>query len=63
MTTRKFRFAIFGNIYQPKKSVSIQKILACLSQHEAEIFIEKSEQGDWNDWLTEAQSRANLYSK
>ena len=30
---------------------------------EAETFIEKAEQGDWSDWVTEAQSRANLYSK
>ncbi len=30
---------------------------------EAEIFIEKAERGDWSDWVTEAQSRANLYSK
>ena len=42
MTTRKLRFAIFGNIYQPKKSVSIQKILACLAQHEAEAYIERN---------------------
>lgn len=51
MTTRKFRFAIFGNIYQPKKSVSIQKILACLSQHEAEIFIERN----FYTFITEGQ--------
>jgi hypothetical protein len=30
---------------------------------EAETFIEKAEQGDWSDWVTESQSRANLYSK
>ena len=30
---------------------------------EAETFIEKAEQGDWSDWVTEAQSRANLYNK
>ena len=30
---------------------------------EAEIFIEKAEKGDWSDWVTEEQSRANLYSK
>lgn len=30
---------------------------------EAEIFIEKAERGDWSDWVTEAQSRANLYCK
>lgn len=51
MTTRKFRFAIFGNIYQPKKSVSIQKILACLLQREAEIYIERN----FYTFITEGQ--------
>lgn len=51
MTTRKFRFTIFGNIYQPKKSVSIQKILACLLQREAEIFIERN----FYTFITEGQ--------
>ena len=40
MTSRKLRFAIFGNTYQPKKSVSVQKLLACLSQRKAEVCIE-----------------------
>ena len=48
---RKLRFAIFGNIYQPKKSVSIQKILACLSQYEAEVFIER----EFYTFITEGQ--------
>ena len=30
---------------------------------EAEVFIEKAERGDWSDWVTEEQSRANLYRK
>jgi hypothetical protein len=30
---------------------------------EAEVFIEKAEKGDWSDWVTEEQSRANLYRK
>jgi hypothetical protein len=30
---------------------------------EAEVFIEKAERGDWSDWVSETQSRANLYSK
>ena len=51
MTTRKFRFTIFGNIYQPKKSVSIQKILACLLQREAEIYIERN----FYTFITEGQ--------
>ncbi len=41
MTSRKLRFAIFGNVYQPKKSVSIQKLLACLSARQAEVYIER----------------------
>lgn len=40
MTSQKLRFAIFGNTYQPKKSVSIQKILACLYEREAEVYVE-----------------------
>ena len=51
MSTRKLRFAIFGNVYQPKKSVSIQKILACLSQYEAEVFIER----EFYTFITEGQ--------
>ena len=30
---------------------------------EAEVFIAQAEQGDWSNWVTEKQSRANLYSK
>jgi len=41
MTSRKLRFAIFGNTYQPKKSVSVQKLLACLSMRQAEVYIER----------------------
>ena len=41
MTSRKLRFAIFGNAYQPKKSASIQKLLACLSARRAEVCIER----------------------
>jgi len=51
MTTRKLRFAIFGNLYQPKKSVSIQNILACLSQHKAEAYIERN----FYNFITEGQ--------
>ena len=35
------RFAIFGNIYQRRKSANIQKILACLDEHDAEVCIER----------------------
>lgn len=30
---------------------------------EAEVFIAQAEKGDWSNWVTEEQSRANLYSK
>ncbi|MBQ9229992.1 MAG: NAD kinase [Prevotella sp.] len=42
MTSRKLRFAIFGNTYQPKKSASIMKLLACLSERKADVMIEKN---------------------
>ena len=35
------RFAIFGNIYQSRKSANIQKIMACLDEHDAEVCIER----------------------
>ena len=41
MTTRKLRFAIFGNIYQAKKSASIQKVLSFLSERKAQVFIDR----------------------
>lgn len=40
MTFRKLKFALFGNIYQSKKSASINKILACLDSHGAEVCVE-----------------------
>ncbi len=42
MTTRKLRFAIFGNTYQPKKSAFIQEILSCLSERKAEVLMERT---------------------
>ena len=30
---------------------------------EAEVFIAQAEKGDWSNWVTEEQSRSNLYSK
>ena len=50
-TTRKLRFAIFGNTYQPKKSVSVQKILACLMERKAEVLMEKA----FYQFLTDGQ--------
>ncbi|MCD7721172.1 MAG: NAD kinase [Prevotellaceae bacterium] len=36
----KLRFALFGNIYQAKKSVSIQKLICLLQEREAEISVD-----------------------
>lgn len=52
MSQKKLSFAIFGNIYQAKKSVSIQKLLACLESHGADIYIEEK----FYDFLTKGQS-------
>lgn len=41
MTQRKLKFALFGNIYQTKKSAAIQKVLSCLSEREAELFVDR----------------------
>jgi NAD+ kinase len=51
MMSRKLRFAIFGNIYQPKKSVSFQKLLMCLANRQADISIERG----FYDFLTSGQ--------
>ena len=40
MEQRKLKFALFGNIYQTKKSTSIQKVLSCLSEHGAELVVD-----------------------
>ena len=48
MTARKLRFAIFGNTYQPRKSESIQRILACLLERKADVLMER----DFYDFLT-----------
>ena len=51
MASRKLRFAIFGNTYQPKKSVSVQKLLACLTQRKADVCIER----EFYDFITTGQ--------
>lgn len=38
---RRLRFAIFGNIYQAKKSTSIQKLLVLLEQRNAILLIDR----------------------
>ena len=40
MASRKLKFALFGNVYQTKKSASIQKVLSCLSEHGAELSVD-----------------------
>ena len=42
MSSRKLRFAFFGNTYQAKKSSSIHQILASLAQRKAEVCIERA---------------------
>ena len=42
MSDKKLRFALFGNEYQAKKSASIQKILSCLSEREAMVYIDRA---------------------
>ncbi|MBO5000195.1 MAG: NAD(+)/NADH kinase, partial [Bacteroidaceae bacterium] len=33
------KFALFGNTYQAKKSVHIERLLSILQKHQAEVFI------------------------
>lgn len=40
MSQKTLRFAIFGNEFQAKKSASIQKIIAVLRKHGAEIMVD-----------------------
>ena len=40
MEHNKLRFALFGNIYQGKKSASIQQVLSCINSHEAELYVD-----------------------
>ena len=47
----KRRFAIFGNLYQPKKSAGVQKILSCLAAKGAEVLMER----DFYDFLVSGQ--------
>lgn len=51
MVSRKLRFAILGNIYQPKKSASIHKLLTCLADRQAEVCIER----EFYAFLTDGQ--------
>lgn len=48
---RRLRFALFGNEYQSKKSAAIQKILSCLSERKAEVYVDRP----FYEFLTERQ--------
>ena len=39
--TQKNRFAIFGNVYQRKKSQAIFKLIAILQRYDAEIYVDR----------------------
>ena len=41
MEHRRLKFALFGNVYQTKKSASIQKVLSCLSERGAELYVDE----------------------
>jgi NAD+ kinase len=41
MDKKKMKFAVFGNHYQARKSVSIMKLLNLLKEMEAEVYIDK----------------------
>ncbi|MBR4388914.1 MAG: NAD kinase [Prevotella sp.] len=51
MPERKLRFAIFGNVYQAKKSMSIQKVLSFLSERGAVVSIDR----EYHRFLTSEQ--------
>ena len=51
MSPQKLRFALFGNVYQAKKSASILKILSFLSERQAEVYVEK----EFYEFLTKGQ--------
>ena len=39
---KRLKIAIFGNVYQSKKSVSAQKLLVLLEEKEAELLIDSA---------------------
>ena len=51
MTKRKLKFALFGNIYQAKKSAAIQNVLSCLTDFGAELLVDR----EYYDFLREGQ--------
>lgn len=51
MSQPKLKFALFGNVYQVKKSASIQKVLSMLSEFGAELSIDQ----EYYEFLKEGQ--------
>ena len=49
--TQKNRFAIFGNVYQRKKSQAIFKLIAILQRYDAEIYVDRP----FYEFITEGQ--------
>ena len=40
MEHQKLRFALFGNIFQAKKSATIQKVLSCIANYGADLYVD-----------------------
>lgn len=40
--TKKLKFALFGNVYQAKKSASVELLIKELQSHDAELYIDKA---------------------
>ncbi|MBQ8711432.1 MAG: NAD kinase [Prevotella sp.] len=51
MIQRKLKFALFGNIYQTKKSAAIQKVLSCLHEYGADLYVDR----EYYDFLKDTQ--------
>lgn len=47
--SRRLSIALFGNVYQAKKSLSLQTILSLLDKHRTELFIDR----EFHEYITE----------
>lgn len=56
MTSQKLRFAIFGNVFQPKKSASIRRLLSCLASYGDEVSMDRA----FYDFLRKSCNNDNL---
>ena len=52
MNKKKIKFALFGNVYQTKKSASVQKIISLLSERGAVLAMEK----DFHEFVVNVQN-------